>query len=359
MNPLITPQSYFSEDIFKKEISQIFGNQWIFAGFLRNLKNDNDFITLEVGTQSIVVQNFKGKIKSFLNVCTHRFSKIQCEKQGNRSMTCPYHGWSYNAEGLPFGIPKKPNFGEMTKEDLQSLSLKKFDVEICGEFIFIKNASSENTVSLNEYLGDTKDILLKVSDSLGKEIDCNELEIDANWKIAVENTLEAYHISSVHPTTFKPIFGEQKVIASKGDHSYIEVDLETGFDKIQNIYSSKPFALNGYLHVFVFPNLTIASSYGASFSIQQFIPLSQGKTKFVSYVFQTILDENLLSKRDQIIVSSMNDSIVEFNRTVFSEDKYICEQVQKGAQMTSQAGILSVDEIRVLDFHKAYNKHLS
>jgi hypothetical protein len=57
----------------------------------------------------------------------------------------------------------------------------------------------------------------------------------------------------------------------------------------------------------------------------------------------------------------LNQSVKAFNRSVFNEDKVICEQVQIGARMTDQYGVLSDEELRVLDFQQRYKtqmKHL-
>ena len=68
--------------------------------------------------------------------------------------------------------------------------------------------------------------------------------------------------------------------------------------------------------------------------------------------------KDALSNKEKVMIHAMNESIVEFNRTVFNEDKVICEQVQKGIIATSKSGILSKEEERVLSFHEAYNQYM-
>lgn len=349
---MIKPEHYHDNEVFEKEQVYIFQRQWVFAGFLSDVSNENDFITVLVGQKSVVVQNIKGQLKAFLNVCSHRFSKIQCDVKGNRALVCPYHGWAYDEKGLPSGIPKKPSFGALTKDKLEELALEEYHLDVCGQLIFVRKKLG-NYQSLQSFLGDAYEILFQTSQSFGKLIDCNQMQVDANWKIVVENTLEAYHINQVHKTTFKPIFGEQKSFKKDSIHTSINVDLKTDFSKIEEIYQHRPYKIDGYFHLFIFPNLTLASSYGSSFSLQHFVPISETQTSFVSYVFQTRLDANL-SRKQQVILSAMNETIVDFNRTVFEEDKYICEQVQDGVVMTNKLGILSIEEERVLEFHKAY-----
>jgi phenylpropionate dioxygenase-like ring-hydroxylating dioxygenase large terminal subunit len=357
IDPLIEAGDYYKNEVYEKELSAVFESQWNFVGFLFDLQNENDFITTNIGAKSVVVQNIKGQIKAFLNVCSHRFSKIQCDHKGNRPLMCPYHGWAYDAKGLPLGIPKKPSFGTLTKEKLQSLALEEYDIDFCGQLVFVKRRLEVHTETLAEHLGSFFDILQETSQAFGPLIDRNELTVGANWKITVENTLEAYHINQVHATTFKPIFGDLKDFKKEGKHSSINVSLHTDFDKISDMYQSRPYSIDGYFHLYIFPNLTLASSYGSSFSLQTFTPKGSDATDFVSYVFQTKLNDTL-TRKQEVMLHAMNQAIVDFNKTVFSEDKYICEKVQEGVTMTNKLGILSTEEERVLEFHKVYKKYI-
>lgn len=357
--PLIQPLSYHDEFIFQQEKEKLFKYEWNFAGFSDDLANPNDFITLDVGDSPVVIQNFNGNIKAFLNVCSHRFAQIQSGKKGNRAFFCPYHGWAYNDKGVPVGIPKKPKFGAIDAETMEELCLEEFRVETCGKLVFVKK-KSDNSTSLEAFLGEEVfNIMQEMSNAFGKLIDVNELIIDANWKILVENTLEAYHISAVHPTTFLPVFGNQTFHKHSEVHTSISAELKIEIEKIEHMYRSRPVKIPGYFHQLIFPNLTLATSYGNSFSVQLIEPISPTKTRFVSYVFQTTLDEASLINREKVMLNAMNQSIIEFNRQVFSEDKDVCEKVQAGIKAARNRGLLSTEEQRVLQFHIAYNNYMN
>ena len=51
-------------------------------------------------------------------------------------------------------------------------------------------------------------------------------------------------------------------------------------------------------------------------------------------------------------------SLIDFNRKVFDEDKIICEEVQKGVVVTEQPGVLSLEEHRVHAFQENYIKQI-
>lgn len=52
------------------------------------------------------------------------------------------------------------------------------------------------------------------------------------------------------------------------------------------------------------------------------------------------------------------DSLIDFNRKVFDEDKIICQHVQKGVKFSSYDGELSQEEESVLHFQQQYKEYL-
>lgn len=361
MNALIRPKEYYSTDTFRSEQDSIFLKTWQCVGFKRDLANDRDFITKEIGGLSVVVQNFEGNLRAFTNVCSHRFNRIQTDCKGNGPLQCAYHGWLYNGEGVPIGIPERPRFDGMTSERLISLKLKSWRVELCGDLVFI--CADTKAPTLAEYLGATFDFLESMANSCGELIDENIMVIQANWKVLVENTLESYHVGFVHPNTFARLATSQGDFEWDQPHSRWVTKLGPKFverlGKLMHVFENRPLKFEGYIHQFLFPNLTLATTQGTSFSVQFFEPIDENSTRFTSVVFQTKL--NGVRASGAATVDALNQSVKAFNRSVFNEDKVICEQVQIGARMTDQYGVLSDEELRVLDFQQRYKtqmKHL-
>jgi phenylpropionate dioxygenase-like ring-hydroxylating dioxygenase large terminal subunit len=63
-----------------------------------------------------VLQNFKGEIRAFANICSHRFNRIQTEPRGNRPLMCAYHGWNFDESGFPRGMPRREGFDLSDRE---------------------------------------------------------------------------------------------------------------------------------------------------------------------------------------------------------------------------------------------------
>lgn len=359
MKPLIRPTAYWEPEALEAELSRFERELWIFVGLSDDLKTHNDFLTVTVGNQPVVIQNFHGELKAFKNVCTHRFSTLQTECAGNRALVCPYHGWNYDKNGKPIGIPSKPHFGEIDSDTLQSLHLTPWKVDSVGKFVFVQAMSGSK--SLIDYLGDTAETLLQFSDGIGNQIDKNQLDLACNWKIAVENTLESYHVAAVHQNTFLRLGTSGEKFQFQGLHSNWTTCLNQKtldqWAKVQHLYATRKYQIDGYFHQFIFPNLTIATTFGNSFSIQRFDPVSPGETRFISWVYDTTLESERAV--DKAMVAAMGQSIVAFNRSVFLEDKVVCAHVQTGIQHASGEGLLSDIEGRVHGFQNAYKEVMS
>jgi phenylpropionate dioxygenase-like ring-hydroxylating dioxygenase large terminal subunit len=209
-------------------------------------------------------------------------------------------------------------------------------------------------------LGESFEEIKRMTNACGMLIDENILLIRANWKVLIENTLESYHVGFIHPNTFSRLGAGEGTFGWQPPHSSWQTPLGQKYSarmgKVMPLFDSRPFKLEGYRHQLVFPNLTIASTQGTSFSVQFFEPTAPNETRFSSMVFQSELGE--MSEATQAAISVLNSSVVEFNRAVFNEDKAVCEQVQLGVAEASQPGILSDEELRVGDFQSHYMRQM-
>jgi phenylpropionate dioxygenase-like ring-hydroxylating dioxygenase large terminal subunit len=354
MMNLIPPSGYTTESIFKKEQKSIFRSIWQCVGFIDDLQQHNDFITRFVGGRPVVIQNLKGELRAFDNICRHRHSIIQCDVKGNRSLTCPYHGWTYDDQGVARGIPNKDNFESSSIDNHSKITLLRHRVETCGKFVFV--SLSNDSVSLTDFLGESQAVLIEVSSSLGKKVDEFELLEKTNWKICVENTLDSYHVDIVHRTSLANMVVREQEKILQCPHSHTIVGLSAQNDrrrqKLNSLLAQRPCKFEGYVHHLIFPNLTIATTQGMSFSVQLFEPVSPGVTRFTTSVF-SINYENCPSA----VAEALARQVAEYNRQVFVEDQVICEAVQQGLERSddSHPGLLNSCESRILGFQRAYN----
>jgi phenylpropionate dioxygenase-like ring-hydroxylating dioxygenase large terminal subunit len=305
--------------------------------------------------KSVVVQNFHGELKAFLNVCTHRFSAIRRDCCGNGPLQCQYHGWVFDGGGIPIGIADVKEFNDITPERRRELALERWDAETCGELVFVKRAGT-GSGGLREFLGAAWEKTEAIGSSLGERIDCNRMIVSANWKVAVENTLESYHVRSVHPETFAMLKAETVEFGFEDPHSSWSASIEPAMGaKLRKLTKmlGVSSAFDGYFHQLIFPALTLATTAGMTYAIQEFRPLSPGSTEFTSHVFAAKPGTAL---KAELLIQSCAPA-VEFNRKVFEEDRVICEEVQRGVAQAPGGwlGELSNEERRVADFQRVWS----
>lgn len=353
MRPLISREHYYDDEQFQREQEQLFGRVWQLAGFRSDLAKANDFITVQVGGRSVVVQNFDGELRAFLNVCSHRFARIHCEAKGSGPLRCSYHGWSYNKDGVPYSIPSRPRFDDLTPEVVQGLALQRYVVETCGEMVFVR--APVEGASLRAFLGDAYETVAGMAGALGDRVYYNEMIFRANWKLCIENGLEAYHVGFVHQNTFKALGTSGMDFSFSGPHSAwatgVEPAMQSRMSKVAKL-GRMPYPIEGYVHQFIFPNVTISSVCGTAFGLQILQPVSPTETRLVGIVFLSRMDGS-----DAVKASAsdmLGPAAAEFTLDVANEDRAVCEAVQLGVRHTAQPGILSEEEERVLAFHVAY-----
>jgi Rieske 2Fe-2S family protein len=184
---------YKDPDVYQAEIKNIFLKHWLYAGHESQIPNAGDYFTFEFDTESvIVVRTSTGEVKAHMNVCRHRGSIICLEQSGSqKSLTCPYHAWSYNLDGELLSARNMPDDFVQSEN-----SLHKVNVALLGGFIFI--CLSKKPPRLEALRQDLNPIFQLFGMETMKLAEQKSYRISANWKLAVENYQECYHCAPSH-----------------------------------------------------------------------------------------------------------------------------------------------------------------
>lgn len=348
---IVPPHHYHDPGIFRREMESIFRRTWLFAGFTDDLKADNDYVALELAGTSVVVQNFGGELRALHNMCSHRFAQIRTQPCGNGRLTCQYHGWTYNADGVPVGIPGNESHFGFDRAKRESLALRRFEVAVRGRFVFVR--LEPGGPSLDEHLGVHGDLLDHLSAMFPDRFEDRTVPWAANWKIGVESVLEVYHVASVHPKTFKPFFKPVWEISSAGDHSRGVAALsETGERYWNGIVKHLGLARSDrhrdYDNVLIFPNLALGVTHGAMLSVQTYDPVDPERC---ALRFRLLLAD--AAKREGPVRRHVEETLRDINLRVLEEDRLISESVQRGIRQAVRPAIPGWNEERIHVFHRA------
>jgi phenylpropionate dioxygenase-like ring-hydroxylating dioxygenase large terminal subunit len=338
------------KNIFRKEC-------WLLIAHKSELLKNNDFISFNYLGEKIFIKNFNGNIKSFQNVCLHRFNTIHEEDYGNRSTSCSYHNWVYNKEGRIGGLYCRDSF---SNTEISDLKLKEYEVDYCGDFYFIK-LDEINKVSLMDYLGSVYSKLENLSRHFGYKTIDYTIEHQGNWKLLVENVLECYHCTSVHENSFAKL-GYGFIKPEKFDffqgHSWCEFPKKIGFKEnklINKVLISRTYKCEGYIHFYIYPNAFISSVEGKGFYFGFLFPQNTSKTNLRVRYFSPKLEAQLNESEKNIydfINQISNDSL----DLVLKEDKKMIENIQSNLKnFPSKSPIFGDEEFRINKFYNYFS----
>lgn len=352
---VIPPHLYSGEANYAQDVAKIFRRCWMFVGFTDDLRNDNDFITAEIAGTSVLVQNFGGELRSFHNVCTHRYSLIHLRPCGNGKPVCPYHGWVYNREGVPVGIPGNAEHFGFDEEAKRRRALPRFEVAVRGRFVFVR--LEPGGPGLDEQLGAYGDILDHLSGIFTDRIDEQVKPWAANWKVGVESVLEVYHVDATHPETFKPFTKKIWLCSYEREHSRGTTHLSDGSVRwwdgvLAKMGLPRSDRLRNYDHFFVFPNLAIGVTHGSLMSVQTYDPVDADRCNlhFRLFLGETSRPET----KGRAARKAVEDNLRGFNERVLDEDRVVSEAVHKGLRQVHRPAVPGGCEERIFAFHRAY-----
>jgi len=356
---MLPKENYFVQSVFDDELQRLFGRGYQYVGLTDDLANNRDFVCLDHGGASIVVQNFKGELRAFQNVCSHMFSKIQHEERGNRPLLCRYHGWSYDETGYPSGMPNRSDFVAEGQRDA-SLCLRRYPVETVGKFVFIKRG--EGGPSLPAFLGSFHQVLLDFSRYMGPEIHYSNMPHAANWKLLMENVLDVAHCAVLHKDSFVPLgfcrVGIQDVVIDRGHSSHhaprSEVEDESVRRRFLAHLKKREFHHNTFYHINIFPNLLLASTEGISFYVGHVLPIAPDQTILRIRYFEPAVE--LTAPRHRARQDLLNEQTNRNGTTIIGEDRDVLEGIQQVIKVADAPGRIGRSERRIHAFHQHYRQ---
>ena len=201
--PALPPEAYVQPEWAAREREHVLAPAWQPIGTASQLAEPGQFVTATLFGVPVVVRRFgddEGTVVALRNVCAHRSCTIVDAASGQaEKLRCPYHGWEYGADGLTRKIPKAKNFPHF---DRDAHRLDAFAVGRCGGVWWVRIGDGP---SLPEFLGDWFAwIAERTAAPTWKPTLATTLPAEANWKIAIEGSLESYHLPDVHAATFGP-----------------------------------------------------------------------------------------------------------------------------------------------------------
>jgi Rieske 2Fe-2S family protein len=186
-----------SEEIFEAEVRRIFLRQWMFVAHESQVAGPGEFVADELAAESfVVVRDDAGDLHALLNTCRHRGHRLCEEAQGSvQRFRCPYHQWTYGLDGRLVHVPGSPDGQHF---DYADWGLQRAHVEVWHGLVFVSLAESPPpplTPALEVLAAD----MVPARPERLREAFRESYDVEANWKVLLENYLECYHCRGQHP----------------------------------------------------------------------------------------------------------------------------------------------------------------
>ena len=135
---LIPKERYTSADFARVEWERMWTKVWLLAGRESDISSPGDYLTFEIGPESIVVvRQTDGTIRAHANVCMHRGNRLCAPGNGHvpQRFTCGFHGWQYGLDGRLLRATDPDTFPQGLP--LDHLSLRGVRCDTWGGFVWI------------------------------------------------------------------------------------------------------------------------------------------------------------------------------------------------------------------------------
>ena len=201
-------ECYTSKEYTLIERKKLFEDKWMVIGVASSLPNVGDAKPVDIlGMPILLVRGKDKKIRVFHNVSSHRGLKL-VTKSGNikNVIRCPYHSWSYNFDGE---LVATPHIGGMNIHQTKDFERSKSNLKEIRSYIWLDLIMiniNNNEMSFEEYIKPLSDRWeefwpIKDRELINHSNDFGYFKLNANcnWKFAIENYCESYHLPWVHP----------------------------------------------------------------------------------------------------------------------------------------------------------------
>lgn len=133
--------------------------------------------------EDIVLWQHAGQIHAWQDLCVHRGTRLSLGRIHAGCLECPYHGWTYNAQGQCVHIPAHPDQPPPTKA-----RTKTYHAKIAYGLVWVTLGQPAQDVPCFE----------EGSDDGFRKVVCGPYHVQASGPRIVENFLDVGHFPFVH-----------------------------------------------------------------------------------------------------------------------------------------------------------------
>ncbi|MBX3560774.1 MAG: aromatic ring-hydroxylating dioxygenase subunit alpha [Sphingomonas sp.] len=313
---------YRDPEFFRAEMARVVRPAWQIVCHVSDMAGPGDWRSLDIlGESVIVIRGADGRARAFANICRHRGARLVDGTDGcAKRLTCPYHAWTYAADGRLIGVPHKEDYPGL---DLAAHGLIPVDLEEWRGFLFVRLESGGPSVAemMAPHEADIAPHRFEDLKAIGR-ITLRPREV--NWKNVADNYSDGLHIDVAHPGLDR-LFG-----ASYEIEAGLHVDRMAGelLERPSANLSERAYqrflpdgAGRTWLYFKLWPNIAF-DIYPDQVDFMHFVPVSPTQT-LIREISYAVPD----GRREMKAARYLNWRI---NRQVNAEDTGLITRVQQG-----------------------------
>ena len=353
--------AYVDPELFELERQSLLGRSWTAIAYESELPGPGSVKPVDfMGAPVLLVCDRDGSPGVFHNVCSHRGMKLVEETDRVRTaVRCPYHSWSYSLHGELLSTPLIGGGRRTTCPgfDKAQYGIKPINFAVWMGIVFVDLSGGalpfEQFIRPLEkrwepYLGADGYRQFRSGITGGYF----ELEVACNWKLAVENYCEAYHLPWIHRSLnkYSPLEEHFNIthgegMAGQGSRQY-DLATTTGID-MPRIAGWPDEKLKHAEYIALYPNTLLGLQADHFFSVIV-LPDAAGRTLekiHIAYVGDAASDDTHAACRQTVLDSW---------ESVFREDIFAVEGMQAGRRSPGFTGgvLTPVQDVPTHHFHR-------
>ncbi|WP_170402519.1 aromatic ring-hydroxylating oxygenase subunit alpha [Ruegeria arenilitoris] len=324
------PNAHYTDPaLHAEETRALLLDGWAGLAVTADVPEPGDAVPLEfMGIPLLLLRDRSGTVHVFQNICRHRgMILVEEPRKIEGAIRCPYHSWCYSTEGRLVATPHVGGPGQNAHDAVSKSELGLIEVRshIWRDVVWINvsggaPAFEDANARLIERWAEFDKPLYH-----GGPESSFRLDVNCNWKLAVENYCESYHLPWVHPglNSYSRLedhyhIQEPGLYSGQGTLVYRQLKTEDGrvFPDFEGLSEKWDTAAE---YIAAFPNVLLGVHRDHAFAII-LRPEAQNRTSEHIHLFYSAPDTD----------ADLRARNAEQWKVVFEEDVFVVEGMQRG-----------------------------
>ncbi|WP_170449686.1 aromatic ring-hydroxylating oxygenase subunit alpha [Ruegeria arenilitoris] len=324
------PNAHYTDPaLHAEETRALLLDGWAGLAVTADVPEPGDAVPLEfMGIPLLLLRDRSGTVRVFQNICRHRgMILVEEPRKIEGAIRCPYHSWCYSTEGRLVATPHVGGPGQNAHDAVSKSELGLIEVRshIWRDVVWINVSGDAPTFE------DANARLIERWAEFDKPLyhggpeSSFRLDVNCNWKLAVENYCESYHLPWVHPglNSYSRLedhyhIQEPGLYSGQGTLVYRQLKTEDGrvFPDFEGLSEKWDTAAE---YIAAFPNVLLGVHRDHAFAII-LRPEAQDRTSEHIHLFYSAPDTD----------ADLRARNAEQWKVVFEEDVFVVEGMQRG-----------------------------